>query len=152
MMKTRLSRCISERSPSEIACRYVLTAISRSLLVVGSLEVFRSGVHAVEERVEVRHRAFVGALHRVVQNLLHLSADLVLFLVRELRVLAEPGAVALERVALRPLLEHFLRDVGGVVVDGMPFHPKREALDQRRTAAFARLLDRRLGLAVDGEN
>ena len=34
----------------------------------------------------------------------------------------------------------------------MAFHPQRQALDQRRPAAVARLLDRALRLAVDGEH
>ena len=73
-------------------------------------------------------------------------------LVRELGVLAEPGAEALERVALRPLLEHLLGDVEGVVVHGVALHAEGQALDQRRPAALARLLDGELGLAVDGEH
>ena len=50
------------------------------------------------------------------------------------------------------LLEHVLRDVEGVVVDGVALHAQRQALEQRRAAALARLLDRALGLAVDGEH
>ena len=70
----------------------------------------------------------------------------------KLGVLAQPGAEALDRVVLRPLLEHLLRDVERVVVDGVALHPQRQALDQRRPAAGARLLDRALRLAVDGEH
>ena len=67
-------------------------------------------------------------------------------------MLAQPGPEALDRVALRPLLEHVLGDVEGVVVDGVALHPQGQALDQRRAAAFARLLDRAFRLAVDGEH
>ena len=67
-------------------------------------------------------------------------------------MLPQPGAEALDRVALGPLLEQLLRDVEGVVVDGVALHAQRHALDQRRAAAVARLLDRALGLAVDGEH
>ena len=37
-------------------------------------------------------------------------------------------------------------------MNGMAFHPERQALDQRRAAALTRLLDRALGFAVDGEH
>ena len=78
--------------------------------------------------------------------------DLVLLVVGELGVVAQPGAEALDRVALRPLLEHLLGDVGRVVVHRVALHAEAQALDQRRAAALARLLDRALGLAVDGEH
>ena len=67
-------------------------------------------------------------------------------------LLAQPGAEALDRVALRPLLEQLARDVERVVVDGVALHAQRQALDQRRAAALARLLDRAPRLAVDGEH
>ena len=65
---------------------------------------------------------------------------------------AQPVAEALDRVALRPLLEHLLRHVERVVVDGVALHPQRHGLDERRAAALACLLDRALRLAVDGEH
>src|SRR6266498_4088791 len=129
-----------------------MTAIRESLLVVWCLEVFRGGVDALEEGVELGLWALVGSPDGVVQDLLHVPANLILFLVRELGVVAEPGAKALERVALRPLLEHLLRDVGGVVVDGVALHAKREALDQGGATALPRLLDRGLRFAVDRQD
>ena len=67
-------------------------------------------------------------------------------------VVAQPGAEAVDRVAPRPLLEHLPRHVRRVVVHGVALHPERQRLDQRRAAALARLLDRALRLAVDGEH
>ena len=56
------------------------------------------------------------------------------------------------KVLGRPVLEHLLRDVERVVVDGVSFHPQSKALDERRPGALARLLYRRLRLAVDGKH
>ena len=72
--------------------------------------------------------------------------------VAQLGVVAQPGAEAFDRVVLRPLLEQLLGDVERVVVDGVALHPQRLQLEQRRAAAVARLLDRGLRLAVDGEH
>ena len=94
----------------------------------------------------------LGALERLVQESLDRRGDVVLLLVRHVGVPAKPVAVALDRVLLRPLLEHVLRDVERVVVHRMPLHAEREALDQGRSAAGASLLDRALRLAVHGED
>src|SRR2546423_1867205 len=64
----------------------------------------------------------------------------------------QPGAEPYDRVALGPALEHLLRHVERVGVDGVTLHPQRQALDQRRPAAVARLVDRRLRLSVDGQD
>ena len=71
---------------------------------------------------------------------------------RHVDVVAQPGAVALDRVALGPALEELLRHVERVVVHRVTLHAQRLALDQRRPATVARLLDRALRLAVDGEH
>src|SRR2546423_4521453 len=52
---TRLSRRISVRSPSEIACRYVSSAIG-GLLVVRGVEVLQRRVHALRQLRGVRER------------------------------------------------------------------------------------------------
>src|SRR3954451_17859080 len=143
-------RRISVRSPSEIACRYVSSAMV--LLVVRRVEVFRRRVDALRQGCGIRHRRLLGTLQRVVQKLLHARRDLVLLFVGHVGVLAQPRAVALERVVLGPALEHHLRDVERVVVHGVAFHPERQALEQRRPTAAARFLDRALRLAMDGED
>src|SRR3954447_8833329 len=149
---TRLSRRLSPRSPSLIACRYVFSATVASRLVVGRVEVVGRRVHALQQRRRIGLRRLLRALQRVVQQLLHVARDLVLVLVGHIDLLAQPAAVALDRVALGPPLEELLRHVERVVVDGMTFHAQRLALDQRRPAAVACLLDRPLRLAVDGEH
>src|SRR5262249_32283101 len=146
---TRLSRRISCRRPSLIACRYVRSAIDGShLLVVRRVEVLGGRIDALEQRRRVGHRRLLRALQRAVQQLLHVARDLVLLVVRHLDVLAQPAAIALERIALRPALEELLRDVERVVVHRVSFHAQRLTLDERRPAAVARLLDRVLRLAV----
>ena len=122
------------------------------VLVVRRVEVFGRGEDAVVERRRIRLRRLLGALERVVQQLLDAGRDLVLLLVGQVGVLAQPAAEALDRVVRGPALEHVLRDVEGVVVDGVALHPQGQALEQRRAAALARLLDGALGLAVDGEH
>jgi hypothetical protein len=104
------------------------------------------------QRGRIRQRRLLRALERVVERLLDLRRDLVLLLVGHVRVLAEPGAKPLERVGLRPLLEHLLGNVERVVVDGVALHPEGQRLDQRRAAAGARLLDRAPCLPVDGQD
>ena len=52
----------------------------------------------------------------------------------------------------RVRLEQLARDVERVVVHGVPLHPQRHELEQRRPAALARLLDGAVRLAVDGEH
>ena len=151
MTKTRLSRRISCRSPSEIAWRYVFSGhaylwcgVSRSsgVAYTPSSSVAGSGM-----------RRLLGARGCAsFRSFLTPARDLVLLLVGEVGVLAQPGAEALDRIALGPLLEQLLGDVEGVVVDGVALHAERQALDQRRPAALARLLDRALRLAVDGEH
>src|SRR5712691_3775480 len=148
MTNTRLSRRISVRSPSEIACRYVSSAI---LFVMRCVEIFWGCVDAFQQRRRIRQRRFLGALERIVQCLLDLARDLVFLFVGHVCVRAQPGPEALDRIVLRPLLEQLFRDVEGVVVHGVAFHPERDALDERGPAAGARLLDRALGLAVDRE-
>ena len=64
----------------------------------------------------------------------------------------QPRAVALDRVVRGPLLEHLLGDVERVVVHRVALHAQGQALDERRPAALARLLDRTARLAVDGED
>src|ERR687898_2175577 len=119
---------------------------------MGSVEVLGRGVDALEQRGPVGEGALVGALDRVVQELLDLAADLVLLLVREVGVLAEPGAEALERIALGPLLEHLPGDVGSVVVNGVTLHAEAEELEEGRARALAGPLERLLGLPVDRED
>src|ERR1044072_2447538 len=114
------------------------------------VEGFRGSEDAVPERRRIRLRRLLRALERVVQELLHAGGDLVLLLVGEVGVLAEPAADALDRVVLGPALEHVLRDVEGVVVDRVALHAEGQALEQCRAAALPRLLDRAPGLAVDG--
>jgi hypothetical protein len=75
-----------------------------------------------------------------------------LLLVAQVGVLAQPAAETLDRISLRPALEHLLRDVERVVVDCVALHPQGHALEQRRPAAVAGFLDRALRLAVDGEH
>src|SRR6476661_5641235 len=132
-------RRISPRSPSEIAWRYVISAIGLRLylLVVGRVEVLGGRVHALQERRGIGHRRVLRAPERVVQDLLHVVRDLGLFLVGHRGVLAQPRAVPLDRVARRPALEHHLRHVERVVVHGMALHAERHAFEQRRAAALA---------------
>ena len=72
------------------------------LLVVGRVEVFGRGEHAVARPRRVRQRRLVGALDRVGQQLLDVRGELVLLVVAEVGVVAQPGAEALDRVGLRP--------------------------------------------------
>src|SRR5437588_587516 len=150
MTKTRLSRRISSRSPSEIAWRYVFSATA--LLVVRGVEVLGARVDALQEVARLGERRLLGPPERVVQELLDVASDLLFLVVVEVGVLAQPGSEALDRVTLRPLLEQRLRDVEGVVVDGVTLHAQGQALEQRRAAALAGALDRPLRLAVDGED
>src|SRR5712691_4506579 len=119
---------------------------------MGCVEVLGRRVHALGYGLGIRQRRVLRALQCVVEELLHAGADLFLFLVRHLGVVAQPGAEALDRIGLRPLLEHLLRDVEGVVVHGVAFHAEGHALDQRRAPVRARLFDRALRLAVNGED
>ena len=105
-----------------------------------------------EEGRRIRQRRLLRALDRVVEELLDVAPDLVFLGLAQLGVLLQPRAETLDRVALRPFLEQVLGDVEGVVVHGVALHAERHALDQRRPAAVARLLDGALGLAVDGEH
>ena len=72
----------------------------------GCVELVGVGVDAVEERRGIGQRRLLGAAHRLGQQVLDVGRDLVLLAVGERGVLAEPVAEALDRVALRPLLEH----------------------------------------------
>src|SRR4051794_27222316 len=130
--KTRSSRRISSRRPSEMACRYVFVANGVPSLVVGGVELFRLGVDAFERRRRVGERALLGPLRGLVQEALHLDVDLVLEALVEDAVLLEPATVALDRVLAAVVLEELARDVEGVVVDGVPLHPQRDELEQRR--------------------
>src|SRR4051812_24518766 len=112
---TRGSRRISMRSPSEIACKYVSCAIS----VMQRDQIVGRGVDAVVDRGRVGLRRVLRTTEGLVQQLLHAARDPILLLVGQLRVVAQPGAVALDRVARGPLLEELLRHVEGVVVDGV---------------------------------
>ena len=71
---------------------------------------------------------------------------------------AQPRLLALDRVALAPLLDLLLGHVLHVVVGGVAVHPHRDRLDQRRPVAGQRALARGAGglehrldvVAVDG--
>src|SRR5919197_3698860 len=147
---TRLSRRISVRRPSEIAWRYVSSAIA--LLVMRRVEVLGRRVDSFEERGRLRHGRLLRAFERIVQGLLDLRRDVVLLLVGHVGVLAQPRAEALERIRLRPLLEHLLWDVERVVMDGMSLHAEGDRLDQGGAASRARLLDRSLRLPIEGQH
>src|SRR5690242_12480111 len=104
MTKTRSSRRISSRRPSEMACRYVFTATplqssasvacrvslqpsdARALLVVRGVELLGLGPDAVGDRLGVRQRARLGPLDRVVELPLDLDLDLLVTLGGELVV------------------------------------------------------------------
>src|SRR6476619_3120618 len=94
MTYTRLSRRISVRSVEVLGCR----------------------IDALEQRLRLRQRRLFGALECLAEELLHARADVILLLVRELGVLAQPAAEALDRVGGGPAFEHLLRDVERVVV------------------------------------
>src|SRR2546423_3886006 len=77
---TRLSRRISVRSPSEIACRYVSSAIG-GLLVVRGVEGLERREHALRQLGGIGQRRLLRALESVVQQLLYAARDVVLLLV-----------------------------------------------------------------------
>src|SRR5579871_5497244 len=108
--KTRESRRISSRRPSEIACRYVLVANSPRLSVVGGVELFRLGVDAVHELAGIGQRAVLGPLDGVVQQPLHLDADLILGRLVEQPLGLEPAPVSLDRILATIRLEQLARN------------------------------------------
>ena len=126
--KTRWSRRISWRSA--VRDRLEVGLLRHQPRLTGdAASRARPGVgeHAVEHGRRVGERGLLGALDRLVEQALDARGDLVLLVVRQLGVVAEPGAEALDRVAPRPLLEHLLRDVERVVVDGVTLHAERQA-------------------------
>src|SRR5919204_4216344 len=91
---TRLSRRISVRRPSEIAWRYVSSAIA--LLVMRRVEVLGRRVDAFEERGRLRHGRLLRAFERIVQGLLDLRRNVVVLLAGHVGVASRRGSVELE--------------------------------------------------------
>src|SRR3954451_13850255 len=142
---TDSSARISSRSPSEIACRYVSSGMCRlpgparprRLAVAERLPLV--GEHAVEHCVRVGHRLLARPGGLGVDQLLGLRPDCV-----DVDSLAtQLLLVALDRVTLRPLLEHLRGYVLEVVMRTVSVHAHGLGLDQRRalagTGALARL-------------
>ena len=121
-------------------------------LILSSLWLVGLGVDPVEQRARVGKWALLRPAHGVMEKPTHPRRQLGVFIVREADLIAQPDAVALDRIALRPLCPQLAGDVGGVVVRSVALHPERDALEQRRAIPLARLLDRPRRLAVDGED
>src|SRR3954453_5113323 len=90
-----------------------------------------------------------GIRHRLRERPLRLSLELVPNVLANsvgvVSVLAEPGLVALDWIAPRPLREQLLRHVAHVVVRAVPVHPHGHGLDQGGALAATRALTRVCG-------
>src|SRR5260221_6853236 len=99
--KTRGSRGISSRRPSDIACRYVFVAnLSSQFIstVVRCVQLVGFSVDAGDGLRRIRLRALVGPLHGLVQQPLDLDDDLVVCLLGQHIFLLQPASVALDLI------------------------------------------------------
>src|SRR3954447_6168539 len=143
---TESSARISSPRPSEMACRYVISGMSRRL--PRGRPARPRGLPVAELRVRVGEDAFpsgVGVGHGLLECPGRLALQLLAHRLaprRPRRVRVDPGRrelllVALDRVAARPHLEHLLRHVALVVVGTVPVHAHGHGLDERRALAAA---------------